>query len=169
MMNVFFDLDKLIFKKIRHAIMLNKKAIDYPGKKIYYSAAITKLTFAFPIQPLIGSIYLLFDSSKNDLDIFSLFTVLMWLFFILNMFHKVIFKQLVFIINGDQLYYTKLDKWFDLKNKVLYEGAVERSNLWGTLIIELEYWEDSIHENLWYIEYDKEFIKLMEKYFKKSN
>ena len=168
MMNVYFDLDKIILKKFRHSLLLNKKLIDYPGKKFYYSPQTTKISLVCLIIMVSGNVYLANDSDKFDQIGLFIISTIMFGYYLVNLLHKVILKKPVFIINGDQLYYAKMDKWFDLNTTIIYEKMVGNSNYWGTLVIEQEYWNYHIYENLWYIEYDKDFIKLIKKYFKKD-
>lgn len=163
-MNLVFDLDKIIFKKIRQTLELNKKTIDYPGKKFYYSPQITKFTCFMLIAFMLVAIWNLFANK----DLYSILVMIGIGYFLINMIHKLLFKNPIFIINGDQLYYTKMDQWFDLKETIIYETHMGKNNFWGTLVIETQKWEKHVHENLWYIEYDKDLIKLLYKYLKKN-
>ena len=166
--NEYFDLDKTILKKFRQSLLLNKKVIDHPGKKFYYSPQTTKLSLAFLIITICLNVYLAYNSDKfEEVALFIIGTLLCGNNLV-NILHKVILKTPIFIINGDQLFYTKMDKWFDLNTTIIYKDTTGKYNFWGTLIIEQEYWNDPIHENLWYIEYDKDFIKFLKKYFKKK-
>ncbi len=164
-MNLFFDLDKIIFKKIRHTITLNKKTIDHPGKKFFYSPETTKIKFCLLTMMVI--LYIYFGVTENK---YFLLAAIFFFFLLINMFHKVIFKNPIFIINGDKLYYTKMDKWFDLNKTIIYTEYATRGNFSETLTIELDSWGDEkVQENLWYIEYDKDLVKILKKYLKKEN
>jgi hypothetical protein len=47
---------------------------------------------------------------------------------VLEMLHKLILKKSVFIVNGEQLYYSKIDQWFDLNKVTIYEKSTGKYN-----------------------------------------
>jgi hypothetical protein len=109
---------------------------------------------------------------NGDLVIIKILGFLIFGYFFLGAFYKVIYKNPIFIINGNQLFYTKTEKWYDLtqcKVSVDYTGKFNSS---GTLFIKSgnksffddDYW--SIGESYWFIEYDNDLKKIMERYYK---
>jgi len=86
-----------------------------------------------------------------------------FLYFFISMLHKLIFKNPIFIIHENKLFYTKNEKWYDLTKCKVYERFVGKYNFYRTLKVECG--DDSFSENYWYIEYDDDLKKIMGKYY----
>ncbi len=82
------------------------------------------------------------------------------------MFHKLIYKNPIFIINRNQLYYTKTEKYYDLIKCDLDEAFVGKYNFSMTLRLTDHTTDETIRENFWYIEYDGELRAILKPYYK---
>ena len=155
-----------MFKNIKKTLLLNKKNFDHiEGKRIYYSPQITWLTASVLFLWLVIIIYLI----SSDSGFFAVGAICLAVFFyqFINMFHKVIFKNPIFIINNHDLFYTKNELWYDLTKCTVDEVFDHKWNYYNTLSIKCEPEENSFKESYWYIEYDDELKKAMKKYWNK--
>jgi hypothetical protein len=91
------------------------------------------------------NVYLAYDSYKFEEVAFIIIGKLKFGYNLVNTLHKVILKKPIFIVNGDQLNYEKMDKWFDLNTTINYEKMIGKSNYWGTLVIGQENWNYPIY------------------------
>lgn len=153
-------------------LKLNKKNFDeIKGKRFYYSPQTTWLTAIIFFSFLLGFVYFL--ATNHDLEIIWIICFIGFLYLFLQVFYKLIYKNPIFIINQNQLFYTKTEKWYDLTECNVYEWSIGRFNFSGTLFVasgngktffDDDYW--SFDENYWFIEYDDDLRKIMERYYK---
>jgi hypothetical protein len=87
----------------------------------------------------------------------------------MNMVHKVLQRNPLFILNGDKLFYSYTETWYDLNDTIIYKDNIGKYNHSGTLIIEIEDSNKKFYENLWYIKDDDLLIKSLERYFKRKS
>lgn len=148
-------------------IKLNRKTFDHiQGKKFYYSSLICWLTFSVHLSVLALYIYFLF--TDFSLNIWWMIGFLLFLYVIIQMFHKLIYKNPIFIINRNKLFYTKTEKFYDLTKCDLDEAFIGKTNFSMTLrLTERETW-DSLRENFWYIKYDNELRAKLRPYYSKK-
>lgn len=74
------------------------------------------------------NLYLVFESDSLSENAFLLLGHLVVGYKVLEMLHKLILKKSVFIVNGEQLYYSKIDQWFDLNKVTIYEKSTGKYN-----------------------------------------
>lgn len=85
------------------------------------------------------------------------------------MFHKVIFKHPVFIIQKNLLFYTIDEKWYDLTQCKVSEEYIGKFNYSNTLKVEFDQYGNAFYENFYYIKDDDDLKKVLKKYYKKEN
>ena len=147
---------------LKNTLRLNKKTFEeLPGKRFYYSPQTTWLTAAILFLFLL--LYIYFLTTDYSLSLVWLIGFVCFLHFLISMLHKVIFKNPIFIINGQKLFYTKKEKWYDLTKCKVDERFIGKLNFYRTLKVECG--DDSFYENYWYIEYDDDLKKIMGRYY----
>lgn len=151
---------------IPKTLKLNKKNFDnIQGQRFYYSPQTTWITASFLFLILLGMIYLLFTDYKLELIFIICFALI--LYALLEMFPKAIYKNPIFIINGNQLFYTKTEKWYDLTKCKVYTRMTKYFTT--NLFINCGEWGgdnyNSLDENYWYIEYDTDLRKIIDQYY----
>lgn len=149
----------------------NKNFDEIKGQRFYYSSWTTWITAIIFFSILVLFIYSLFTSLT--LGILWILGILVSLYYFLQVLYKVIYKNPIFIINGNQLFYTKTEKWYDLTQCDVSVSYIGQFNFTGTLIVKSgngktffddDYW--SFDENYWLIEFDDDLKKIMERYYK---
>jgi hypothetical protein len=150
---------------ITKTLKLNKKNFDHiQGRKFFYSPQMCWLTFI--VQTLVLLLYIYFLFTDSNLTVLWIVGLLIFLYLPIHMFHKLIYKNPIFIINRNQLYYTKTEKYYDLIKCDLDEAFVGKYNFSMTLKLTDHATKETIRENFWYIEYDGELRTILKPYYK---
>lgn len=155
-----------MFKNIKSTLLLNKKNFDHvEGKRFRYSPQIIWLSaIVLFIAVIMNIIFAIHDPGFLWGGILC---SAIFLYILLNMFHKLIFKNPIFIINKNQLFYTKNEKWYDLQKCIVYEEYRVHSYYRALRVTNIEE-DDMFEEPYWYIEYDDELKKIIAKYLDKN-
>ena len=98
-----------MLKNINTTLLLNKKNFSHiPGKRFRYSPQITWLT-AIVLFAIITTFTVLTIIDSGLLP-YGIFILIIFSYQLLSMFHKLIFKNPIFILNNNKLFYTKVIK-----------------------------------------------------------
>lgn len=79
---------------------------------------------------------------------------------------RLIYKNPIFIICKNMLFYTPNEKWFDLEECDVQEISRNKRNFSFTLYVKAND-EDKFEENFWYIEEEDRLKRYLEKYYTK--
>lgn len=154
-----------MLSNIIKTIELNKKNFDeIKGKRFYYCKPTIWLYASF-LFIAIGFIAINYC--------FNIYWALIFLFFLyqpIQMFHLLIYKNPILIIDGNKLFYTKDEKWYDLSQCKVSEYI--KREMWhvnysGTLRVKS--YDSEFDINYWFIEDDVDLRKIMSKYYIKNN
>ena len=83
------------------------------------------------------------------------------------MLHKIIFKNPIFILKGNQLFYTKSEKWYDLSKCKVYESIGGRCSMTTLNVVGNTGYDNSIDEQYFYIKDDGLLRKKLKPYLNK--
>ena len=157
-----------MFKNIKKTLLLNRQNFDHiEGTRFYYSSQITWLTFIVLIIFLGLYLYYFITDPDPEFKLFWIVALFLFMIPLIRMFHKFIFKNPIFIINKNHLFYTKKEKWYNLMECKVAEVMIDRSNFSGSLSVKCKEETDSFLENYWYIEYDSDLKKIIKNYITK--
>jgi hypothetical protein len=76
-----------------------------------------------------------------------------------------IYKNPVFILDGERLLYTPNETWYDLNEIVITEENYGEYNYYRSLCILDDNFKLLVRENFWYIEYDEDLRKMLARYY----
>ena len=100
---------------ISEALRLNRINFDHiEGQRFYYHPISSCLSFYFHLFLMVFFIFYSATTSTHKYDLVSLVLIIWYTFSLVGMLHKIIFKNPIFILKGNQLFYTKSEKWYDL-------------------------------------------------------
>lgn len=143
---------------LKNTLEQNRKVVIPEGRIFYYS----KIAIAISLVKYLSCIFLggymvTVGEIKSIIISLLLFSYSVY-FIIKEVLPRLMYKNPLFMLKGQMLYYTRAGRWYDLSNKQFYSFSAHKNNYSLTLRVLPE-----IEEDFWYIASSAELKHLLRK------
>lgn len=135
------------------------------GRKFYFSKVTPIITILLNVFALILGLVISFPVKHNDLYCITIPMSFVYIYYILKAIGIYNFKNPIFIINNEDLFYSKTSQWYKLNNFDIEEVIISRNYIFSSIQMREKSGNIIFTENKWYLKNTSEIHEELKKVY----